>query len=457
MKKITFTFLIFSLMTTASLAQITAEFSYDDTICGNEITVTDVSTGENVISRAWYQDDILLTGDGPEEYTFSIGTINIADTVTVSLVVEGSTSSDSVAHQVIRYEIPSADFTIIPPRCFGEPASIEANEDYHPVYEWELHGGIVDSIWPPISDTTGNYRILAHWEDGDTVHNIGMQVQNRFGCRSEINDTVIHEPAIPGYELEITPDSCLLGTGSVVFRPDNSMTGFRWIDTAGLDIDDPTDTVQMNIQGGIYRVSQIYPTLNQDYVTFYHELFGDEICRDTFEITVGNQGFIDAGFSVSTSVVYMADPVVYFSYNGDVNDSVFWYFGDGSTSDELNTSHIYQEAGVYTVTLYAYNSNDCGDMLTKTIEVLPGSSINTNQIEDIVIYPNPTGGRITVKSEQEKIQKIEIFDVTGKKMDEMVLDNNRHTFNVTMKQQSGIYLIKLTTESGTYFRKVVVR
>ncbi len=453
MKKITFTFLIFSLMTTASLAQITAEFSYDDTICGNEITVTDVSTGENVISRAWYQDDILLTGDGPEEYTFSIGTINIADTVTVSLVVEGSTSSDSVAHQVIRYEIPSADFTIIPPRCFGEPASIEANEDYHPVYEWELHGGIVDSIWPPISDTTGNYRILAHWEDGDTVHNIGMQVQNRFGCRSEINDTVIHEPPVPGYELEITPDSCLMGNGSVVFIPDSYPLAFHWIDTAGLDMNDPYDTVQTNIPAGNYDVEMVYEGQNES--PWWPSPY--DLCRDTFDITVGNLGFSDAGFTVSDSVVYMADPVVYFSYNGNTNDSVFWYFGDGNTSDELNPSHTYQEAGMYTVTLYAYNSNDCGDMLTKTIEVLPGNSINTSKLDNFVIYPNPTGGRITVKSEHAPIQKIEIFDVTGKKMDEMVLDNNHYTFDVAMKQQSGIYLIKLTTESGTYFRKVVVR
>ncbi|MFW5805313.1 MAG: T9SS type A sorting domain-containing protein [Bacteroidales bacterium] len=720
MKKYAPLFLMFSIMSVFVHAQITAEFSYDDTICGNEITVTDVSTGENVISRAWYQDDILLTGDGPEEYTFSIGTINIADTVTVSLVVEGSTSSDSVAHDIVCKEIPdidagedfdvcgneacfngvsggfdgswlplsgsmfdnledvntcviygggygpvefvwqetndectnmdtvivtfwqeptaelamdpedtavcgrlfnlcaentgggvnghwiavppigvdfynqtyndtvevtyygyydfywiesnhpdneppsfcsdtsepwtvhfieppdanagvdtvfcgysgelnaqystsastgnwvnistgiflddstnpnatvtvdtsfypdlnpdedtfsliwtennygctdmdtvivrfarkpSAEVTIIPPNCFGDPASIKANEDYHPVYDWELYGGIIDSIWLPISDTTGNYRLLVHWpitSEDDTVHDISLQVQNRFGCRSEINDTVIHEPPVPGYELEITPDSCLMGNGSVVFIPDSYPLAFHWIDTAGLDMNDPYDTVQTNIPAGNYDVEMVYEGQNES--PWWPSPY--DLCRDTFDITVGNLGFSDAGFTVSDSVVYMADPVVYFSYNGNTNDSVFWYFGDGNTSDELNPSHTYQEAGMYTVTLYAYNSNDCGDMLTKTIEVLPGNSINTSKLDNFVIYPNPTGGRITVKSEHAPIQKIEIFDVTGKKMDEMVLDNNHYTFDVAMKQQSGIYLIKLTTESGTYFRKVVVR
>ncbi|HKK69250.1 MAG TPA: T9SS type A sorting domain-containing protein, partial [Bacteroidales bacterium] len=693
----------------------------DSVTCGNEITVTDISAGETVISRAWYQDDILLTGDGPEEYTFSIGTINIADTVTVSLVVEGNTSADSVAHDIVCKEIPdidagddfdvcgneacfngvsggfdgswlplpgsmfdnledvntcvtqgggygpeefiwiefndeciskdtvtvtfwqeptatlamdpedtavcgkicydlraenpgsgvnghwianppygvtffyqsysdtmevseygyyeirwvesnhpdneppsfcsdtsdpwtvhfiempvadagadtvfcgysgelnaqystsastgnwvnissgiflddstnpnatvtvdtnfypdlnpdedvfsltwletnspcmdmdtvmvsfanipSAEVTIIPPNCFGEPASIKANEDFHPEYNWELHGGIVDSIWPPVSDSTGNYRLLVHWpitSEDDTVHDISLQVQNRFGCWSEINDTVVYEPSIPGYGLEITPDSCLLGNGSVVFIPDSSLIAFHWIDTTGLNMDDPYDTVQTNIPAGTYDVEMVYEGQNE--TTWWPSPY--DVCRDTLDITVGNLGFSDAGFTVSDSLVYMAYPVVYFSYEGAVTDSVFWYFGDGNTSGEHYPSHTYQESGIYTVTLYAYNSNDCGDISTKTIEVMASSSITTHQLEDVVIYPNPTDGRITVKSEHASIKQVQIFDLTGNKTNEVFYGSNRFSVDLTLQEAKGIYIIKLITESGTYFRRVVVQ
>ncbi|MGM0651091.1 MAG: PKD domain-containing protein [Bacteroidota bacterium] len=803
-------FLLLPLLPAFVHAQITAEFSYDSVTCGNEITVTDISSGETVISRSWYQDDSLLTGDGPEEYTFSIGTINIADTVTVSLVVEGTTGTDSVAHQVICHEEPEADagnddvvcglqydleayynlpqtqgydpygfwyehpdnngsvnfandsaattvnvsehgeylfiwrefnalmsscndrdtvliefkanpviyagddfdvcgkqtnlnaytngfdgswlpepgadfedindpgtgveynsgygpvefiwqgnngecisqdtvtvtfwqqpnaelamdpedtavcgkicniraenpgsgvnghwianpsygvtfyqqfysdtmevseygyydirwvesnhpdneppefcvdttdpwtihfieipvpyagsdtiycglegelqaelslqtsngewsdqsgsitfdtitdpnamvignvytegnpnheffelvwtennyqctnhdtvevrfaripeteITIIPPNCFGDPASIKANEDFHPEYNWDLHGGIVDSIWPPISDTTGEYRMLVHWpitSEDDTVHDISLQVQNRYGCWSDINDTVVYEPSIPDYELEITPDSCLLGNGSVVFIPDSSSIAFHWIDTAGLNIDDPYDTVQTNIPAGTYDVEMVYEGQNES--SWWPSPY--DLCRDTFDVTLGNLGFSDADFTVSDSVVYMADPVVYFSYEGAVTDSVFWYFGDGNTSVEHNPSHTYPEPGIYTVTLYAYNSNDCGDMLSKNIEVIQNSSIDTKHLEGIVIYPNPTGGKITIKSEHASIKQVQIFDITGNKTKDVFFGSNQFSVDLTLQGAKGIFIIKLITESGTYFRRVVVQ
>ncbi|MGC9331247.1 MAG: PKD domain-containing protein [Bacteroidales bacterium] len=182
-----------------------------------------------------------------------------------------------------------------------------------------------------------------------------------------------------------------------------------------------------------------------------------DLCRDTFEITIDNLGFSNSGFTVSDSIVYLSDPVVNFSYNGDTNDSVFWYFGDGNTSDMLNPSHTYQDSGTYTVTLYAYNSNNCGDISYKTIEVLPGNSININQLDDIVVYPNPSGGRITVKSEQEPVKRIDIFDVMGNKTDEIIPSNNQYSVDITLKGAKGIYLVKLTMASGMYYRKVVMR
>lgn len=109
MKKYILVFLIFSLMRFVSFAQITADFSYEPEVCGNQVTVTDISSGETVITRLWYKDDVLLSADGPEAYNFSIDAINVADTIMVSLVVQGATSSDSVAHQVICYEQPIID------------------------------------------------------------------------------------------------------------------------------------------------------------------------------------------------------------------------------------------------------------------------------------------------------------------------------------------------------------
>lgn len=55
----------------------------------------------------------------------------------------GSIDSDTI--RVTFARIPRSDITIIPPKCFGEPATIYAIEDSLPHYTWNFHSGIIDS------------------------------------------------------------------------------------------------------------------------------------------------------------------------------------------------------------------------------------------------------------------------------------------------------------------------
>jgi len=686
-------------MKMGSFAQITADFSYEPEVCGNQISVTDISSGETVITRTWYKDDVLLSADGPETYDFSIDALNGADTLMVSLVVQGATSSDSVAHQVICYEqpvidagddfhvcgnvatlsatssdfplswqpvggaifedysaaetdvtyggygsvifvlgasngtctaldevtvsfwrqptaeplmanddttvcgliyprlraanpgdgavghwisdpsggvnfyeddyidtmevlnyghytiwwvestgpdnegpdfctdtsepftihfieppqayagtdtifcgysgnlnavlsvdngnssgnwfavssnisfeepenpeslvtsqvlttnnpdynnfelvwtennfgctssdtvivgfvrIPEANFTIIPPRCNGEPASIKAHEDSLQNYDWEFGANCqIDSIWP-LNGQGGDYRYLVRWENEDTAHIVTLTVENHWGCSSPtFQDTI-----------------------SVTFIPALTTYTFQWLDTLGLNILNPYSHVQTDLPAGTYDISIIYPSPNDIWNTQYIILFGSEFCLDTFDVTIDNVGFLNSGFTVSDSIVYLSNPEVNFTYSGEANDSVFWYFGDGNTSDMLNPTHVYQDTGVYTVSLHAYNSDNCGDVSFKTIEVKLGNSINDNQRSDIVVYPNPSDGRIAIKSENEALKHIDMFDVMGNKVDEIIPEKNQFSIDLTLKGAKGIYLIVLTTEEEIYYRKVVLR
>jgi hypothetical protein len=719
MKKFILVFLIFSLMKMVSFAQITADFSYEPEVCGNQISVTDISSGETVITRAWYKDDVLLSTDGPETYNFSIDALNGADTIMVSLVVQGATSSDSVAHQVICYEqpvidagddfdvcgnvatlsattygfpsawqpvggvvfedisaaetdvtysgygsvtfilgvtngtctaldeltvnfwrqpsavplmatgdttvcgliyprlraensgggidghwisdpsggvsfyeddyidtmevlnyghytiwwvestgpdnegpdfctdtsepfsihfieppqanagtdtifcgysgnlnavlsidnensfgswssessniffeeinnpeslvscsiligdpdfdnieliwtednfgctssdtvvvgfvrIPEADFTIIPPRCNGEPASIKAQEDSLQNYDWDFGANCqIDSIWP-LNDQGGDYRYFVHWEDEDTAHIVTLRVENYLGCTSTTVQDTVFDPPLASFDVEIAPDTCLLDKGAVTFIPASTSYSFHWLDTVGLNIPDPYSHVQTDLPAGTYDVSVDYPSPNDIWNTQYIILFGSEFCRDTFDVTIDNVGFLNSGFTVSDSIVYLSNPEVDFTYNGDANDNVIWDFGDGNTSDLLNPTHTYQDTGVYTVSLHAYNSDNCGDLSFKTIEVKLGNSINANQHSDIMVYPNPSDGRITIKSEHEVLKQIAIFDVMGNKTDEIIPDNQL-SIDITLNGAKGIYLIQLTTEKDIYYQKVVLR
>lgn len=79
-------------------------------------------------------------------------------------------------------------------------------------------------------------------------------------------------------------------------------------------------------------------------------------------------------------ITVLPDPIADFDYSINLNevdftnlslhaDSYLWNFGDGNTSTLTNPLHVYDEDGIYTVTLTAFN--DCGaDTYTITIEIL---------------------------------------------------------------------------------------
>jgi len=54
------------------------------------------------------------------------------------------------------------------------------------------------------------------------------------------------------------------------------------------------------------------------------------------------------------------------SVNTDSTTSFLWNFGNGSTSNISNPNFIYQQAGIYSVTLTAYNQGGCNSSITQS-------------------------------------------------------------------------------------------
>ncbi|MFW6302463.1 MAG: gliding motility-associated C-terminal domain-containing protein [Bacteroidales bacterium] len=282
----------------------------------------------------------------------------------------GCTNSDAVEVRFAR--IPSSDMAIIPPRCFGEAASIKADEDQHPEYDWELNNGIVDSIWPPNSEG-GEYRRLVRWPDGDTAHIIGLEIVSEHGCRSSQGIDTIFEPGVPGFDTEVFPDTCLLGKGAVKLIPDSLDTAFEWVDTTGTGITNVNDTVQYNLPANEYRIAHVYRTMNTGYIPFYEDVFGSENCRDTFNVQIDTVGMIVADFEVAPDVdvnsLVAPEAEVWFNNLSDEDElrtTNVWHFDDGEseTNNDEQVEHIYTEPRdcyqPYLV-VYARNLPQCRD------------------------------------------------------------------------------------------------
>jgi PKD repeat protein len=169
-----------------------------------------------------------------------------------------------------------------------------------------------------------------------------------------------------------------------------------------------------------------------------------------------------ASFTADTTIVTLPNAMVQF-YNGSINaNSYLWDFGDSTTSTAFNILHTYLYADTFTVMLTAISGTGCENKLLKQNYIIVKNGVSVNEINqysrNLQIYPNPSTGQITIKTSNEAIETIEIFNNIGIKEDEISIKNNISIFNYKAKNSiNGLYFIKVKTKENVYAGKVVFR
>ncbi|MCL2132440.1 MAG: PKD domain-containing protein, partial [Lentimicrobiaceae bacterium] len=147
-------------------------------------------------------------------------------------------------------------------------------------------------------------------------------------------------------------------------------------------------------------------------------------------------------------------------------DSVYWDYGNNDSQwiynpakNAANGYTMYDSEGIYTVALTAYYKL-CNQSKTYVIGVKEGVGISNYElgINNYIIYPNPTTGKITVEScKVYKVESVELFDVVGKQYSvgaKHVLPNDEMVIDIS-HLANGMYFIKIQTDNGTVMKKVV--
>ncbi|MCL2434801.1 MAG: T9SS type A sorting domain-containing protein, partial [Lentimicrobiaceae bacterium] len=99
-----------------------------------------------------------------------------------------------------------------------------------------------------------------------------------------------------------------------------------------------------------------------------------------------------------------------------------------------------------------YTRND-GEKSPSNIEGVPKGR---GSLYEITIYPNPTTGELIIVSGELRINNIEVFDVYGRKSSSHhpITSSSHQKINIS-HINSGIYFVKITTNSGEVVKKVV--
>jgi hypothetical protein len=74
------------------------------------------------------------------------------------------------------------------------------------------------------------------------------------------------------------------------------------------------------------------------------------------------------------------------------------------------------------------------------------------EIERIVVYPNPTTGELRIMSYELRINNIEVFDIVGKNQKSEIRRQNEIDIS---DLSAGIYFVRVTTEKGTTTKIII--
>lgn len=328
------------------------DFFVDQSSCfGDTLNIANLTTLAppfQVISHTWTFGDTSSpeVTISPDHYYTAPGVYDITLTT-----VADSGCTASTMQTVTVYEKPEAEFTYQigcagTPMLFTDLSTAVTND---PITNW---------LWSFGDGETSTFRNPSHTYATGGVYEVSLRVTSATGCFTTFTDTIEVYPAIEA-DIEVT-NLCF---GDVVQFYDASTTNsnvewFWQFGDATFSFDkNPTHLYN---QAGTYEVSLTVTNAVGCELTIF----------DTITITLPPV----ADFTFTETCI--GKPVLFEETStingGDTISAWYWNFGD-STAVRRNPDpfHVYDSAGVYTVTLTVVSANGCSDVVTQQVTVAP--------------------------------------------------------------------------------------
>ena len=107
----------------------------------------------------------------------------------------------------------------------------------------------------------------------------------------------------------------------------------------------------------------------------------------------------------------------------------------------------------YTFRAFATTASGTTYGAEKTFTTEP-VGIEDHEMNNVVVYPNPTNGIILIKNEEWRMENVEVYDAYGKLLN--VMSVNDHTATLDLSGYAkGTYFVRVTTERGVVTKRVV--
>lgn len=394
--------------------------------------VTMQNRSQNATSYFWSFEGATPATSTEENPTI---TYSRAGNFAITLFVTNGTNSDTKTVNVNVMDVASADFT-------ADNTTISAGESVTftnlsvnaSTYYWTFTGG------NPTTSTDVNPTVT--YETPGT-YSVTLFAAGENSSDSETKTAYITVLPVTSADFEASATEIFVGDSVAFTNLSENATSFFWTFEGAI----PENSTEEN-PVVTYNEPGYY-----DVTLFATNGHGYDVATKTAYIYV--RAVATADFTVDTTTVLVGETVVFINLSQNAT-SYYWSFpgGEPSVSQEENPEVTYPNAGVYSVTLFATNGAS-SDMEVKEsyITVVDESNVLELSANDVAIYPNPASSVMNVRA--EGLQQISIYDITGRIVFEKDVNSDNETIDIS-KFQRATYAIRITTDTGTFVRTLVV-
>ena len=272
----------------------------------------------------------------------------------ITLVVSNACGVDTFSQQVLVKPNTITPFVNATPTSGCAPLSVSftnfttgAN-----VYSWDFDDGNFSSIASP-----------NHTFTQPGVYQVSLAANNGCSFDTIVVPITVYSPPVVSFNL--AQDSLCEGSAFQLTNTSSSLSNIQWVFSDGQSSVLSNPSMVFNGSG-----------LIQFYVVGTDNLTG---CTDT---SFGSL-FIKPKPTVSPiSQHYSGCSPLNTIFSDTMNQSAFhyWDFGDGSTSNQSNPSHVFINAGNYQVQYIGENSFGCKDSAVLSVSVFPVPTASFNAI-----------------------------------------------------------------------------
>ena len=187
------------------------------------------------------------------------------------------------------------------------------------------------------------------------------------------------------------------------------------------------------------------------------KVYGSEM---TFTTLDQGQETCAAPTNVTASNITNNSADISWTQQGDVTSWDVNYKVAGATAwnSATTTTNPYTLSGLsdnttYEVQVIAHCTNGVTSDPSATI-TLTTVGINDYELNNVVVYPNPTTGMIQIQNTESRIQDVEVYDAYGKLLNVVTVNDNATALDLS-GYAAGTYFVKIMTENGVVTKRVV--